>query len=79
LKLALLREAAILSHPPGPYPVLCMNEEHQREPEWLDTVNVPVEGWLDLIRDFSDPTIRGMLPFHCDLLNHEDKGIRTKA
>jgi FtsP/CotA-like multicopper oxidase with cupredoxin domain len=54
------------------------NEERQREPEWLDTVNVPVEGSIDLIMDFSDPIIRGMSLFHCHLLNHEDKGMMAK-
>jgi FtsP/CotA-like multicopper oxidase with cupredoxin domain len=54
------------------------NEERQREPEWLDTVNVPGEGSADLIMDFSDPIIRGMSLFHCHLLNHEDKGMMAK-
>jgi FtsP/CotA-like multicopper oxidase with cupredoxin domain len=54
------------------------NEEHQREPEWLDTVNVPGKGSADLIMDFSDPIIRGMSLFHCHLLNHEDKGMMAK-
>jgi len=54
------------------------NEKRQSEPEWLDTVNVPVEGSVDLIMDFSDPIIRGMSVFHCHLLNHEDKGMMAK-
>jgi FtsP/CotA-like multicopper oxidase with cupredoxin domain len=48
------------------------------EPVWLDTVNVPVGGSVDLIMDFTDPIIRGMSLFHCHLLNHEDKGMMAK-
>jgi FtsP/CotA-like multicopper oxidase with cupredoxin domain len=47
-------------------------------PEWLDTVNVPVGGSVDVITDFTDPVIRGMSVFHCHLLNHEDKGMMAK-
>jgi suppressor of ftsI len=45
---------------------------------WLDTVNVPVGGSVDVIMDFTDPVIRGMSVFHCHLLNHEDKGMMAK-
>jgi FtsP/CotA-like multicopper oxidase with cupredoxin domain len=47
-------------------------------PEWLDTVNVPYGGTVDLVMDFTDPVIRGMSVFHCHLLNHEDKGMMAK-
>ena len=47
-------------------------------PEWLDTVNVPYGGSVDLRMDFSDPVIRGMSVFHCHLLSHEDKGMMAK-
>jgi suppressor of ftsI len=47
-------------------------------PEWLDTVNVPVEGSVDLMMDFTDPIIRGISLFHCHLLSHEDKGMMAK-
>ena len=47
-------------------------------PVWLDTVNVPAGGSVDLIMDFTDPGIRGMSVFHCHLLNHEDKGMMAK-
>ncbi len=47
-------------------------------PEWLDTVNVPVEGSMDLMMDFTDPIIRGVSLFHCHLLSHEDKGMMAK-
>ena len=47
-------------------------------PEWLDTVNVPVGGSVDVILDFTDPVIKGMAVFHCHLLNHEDKGMMAK-
>jgi suppressor of ftsI len=47
-------------------------------PEWLDTVNVPVEGSADLVMDFTDPIIRGVSLFHCHLLSHEDKGMMAK-
>jgi FtsP/CotA-like multicopper oxidase with cupredoxin domain len=47
-------------------------------PEWLDTVNVPVEGNVDLMMDFTDPVIRGVSLFHCHLLSHEDKGMMAK-
>jgi suppressor of ftsI len=55
--------------------------ENQRpiaDPLWLDTVNVPVGGSVDVIMDFTDPVIRGMSLFHCHLLNHEDKGMMAK-
>ena len=47
-------------------------------PEWLDTVNVPTGGTVDLIMDFTDPIIRGVSLFHCHLLSHEDKGMMAK-
>lgn len=47
-------------------------------PVWLDTVNVPVGGTVDVILDFTNPVIRGMAVFHCHLLNHEDKGMMAK-
>ena len=50
-----------------------------REPEWLDTVNVPPMGSVDLVMDFTDPIIRGTSLFHCHLLNHEDKGMMAKV
>jgi FtsP/CotA-like multicopper oxidase with cupredoxin domain len=56
-------------------------EENQRpvkDPVWLDTVNVPVGGSVDVVMDFTDPVIRGMSLFHCHLLNHEDKGMMAK-
>jgi FtsP/CotA-like multicopper oxidase with cupredoxin domain len=46
--------------------------------EWMDTVNVPPEGTVDLVMDFTDPIIRGMSVFHCHLLQHEDKGMMAK-
>jgi suppressor of ftsI len=49
-----------------------------RDPHWLDTVNVPVGGSVDVVMDFTDPVIRGMSVFHCHLLNHEDKGMMAK-
>jgi suppressor of ftsI len=54
------------------------NGELLAHPEWLDTVNVPVKGRIDLIMDFTDPIIRGVSLFHCHLLNHEDKGMMAK-
>jgi suppressor of ftsI len=47
-------------------------------PEWLDTVNVPARGTVDVIMDFTNPLIKGMSLFHCHLLNHEDKGMMAK-
>jgi len=54
------------------------NGTRHSDPLWLDTVNVPVGGSVDLIMDFTDPAIRGMSVFHCHLLNHEDKGMMAK-
>ena len=54
------------------------NGRRLSRPEWLDTVNVPVEGSVDLIMDFTDPIIRGVSLFHCHLLSHEDKGMMAK-
>ncbi len=48
------------------------------DPEWADTINVPVGASVDVIMDFTDPVIRGMSVFHCHLLNHEDKGMMAK-
>ena len=45
---------------------------------WLDTVNVPVGGSVDVVLDLTDPVIKGMAVFHCHLLNHEDKGMMAK-
>ena len=57
---------------------LAENRKRLGQPQWLDTVNVPVGGSVDLVMDFSDPIIRGMSVFHCHLLNHEDKGMMAK-
>jgi FtsP/CotA-like multicopper oxidase with cupredoxin domain len=54
------------------------NERPLANPVWLDTVNVPVGGSVDVVMDFTDPVIRGMSLFHCHLLNHEDKGMMAK-
>jgi suppressor of ftsI len=48
-------------------------------PAWLDTVNVPYRGSVDVILDFTDPVIKGTSVFHCHLLNHEDKGMMAKV
>ena len=49
-----------------------------KDPTWVDTVNVPYGGSVDLVMDFTDPIIRGMSLFHCHLLSHEDKGMMAK-
>jgi suppressor of ftsI len=54
------------------------NDKPIAEPLWLDTVNVPYGGSVDVIMDFSDAVIKGMSVFHCHLLNHEDKGMMAK-
>jgi suppressor of ftsI len=54
------------------------NDKPIASPMWLDTVNVPYGGSVDVIMDFTDPVIRGMSVFHCHLLNHEDKGMMAK-
>ena len=54
------------------------NEVPFADPAWLDTVNVPGGGSVDVILDFTDPVIKGMAVFHCHLLNHEDKGMMAK-
>ncbi len=58
--------------------VYAQNGVRLERPEWLDTVNVPVEGDVDLVMDFTDPIIRGVSVFHCHLLSHEDKGMMAK-
>ncbi len=55
------------------------NDKPIADPLWLDTVNVPYGGSVDVIMDFTDPVIRGMSVFHCHLLNHEDKGMMAKV
>lgn len=47
--------------------------------EWLDTANVPANGSIETIMDFTDPVIRGVSVFHCHLLKHEDKGMMAKV
>jgi FtsP/CotA-like multicopper oxidase with cupredoxin domain len=54
------------------------NDARLEHPEWVDTVNVPYGGSVDVIMDFTNPVIRGMSVFHCHLLNHEDKGMMAK-
>ncbi len=54
------------------------NDRTVRDQEWLDTINVPVGGSVDVIMDFTNPVIRGLSVFHCHLLNHEDKGMMAK-
>src|SRR6266705_2623847 len=54
------------------------NDKPIADPVWLDTVNVPYGGSVDVIMDFTKPVIRGMSVFHCHLLNHEDKGMMAK-
>jgi suppressor of ftsI len=54
------------------------NDQRIADPLWLDTVNVPYGGSVDVIMDFTDPIIKGMSVFHCHLLNHEDKGMMAK-
>jgi len=54
------------------------NDKPIADPLWLDTVNVPTSGSVDVIMDFTNPVIRGMSVFHCHLLNHEDKGMMAK-
>jgi len=58
--------------------IYAQNGKPESQPEWLDTVNVPVGGSIDLVMDFTDPIIRGMSLFHCHLLSHEDKGMMAK-
>lgn len=58
--------------------VYAVNGVPLETPEWLDTVNVPYNGTVDLVMDFTDPIIRGMSLFHCHLLSHEDKGMMAK-
>jgi suppressor of ftsI len=54
------------------------NDKPIADPLWMDTVNVPYGGSVDIIMDFTDPVIKGMSVFHCHLLNHEDKGMMAK-
>jgi suppressor of ftsI len=54
------------------------NDKPIADPLWLDTVNVPYGGTVDVVMDFTDPVIKGMSVFHCHLLNHEDKGMMAK-
>jgi len=58
--------------------VYAENGVRLEHPVWMDTVNVPVGGFVDVVMDFTDPVIKGMSLFHCHLLNHEDKGMMAK-
>jgi suppressor of ftsI len=55
------------------------NDKPIADAVWLDTVNVPYGGTVDVVMDFTDPVIKGMSVFHCHLLNHEDKGMMAKV
>ena len=55
------------------------NDKPITDPVWLDTVNVPYGGTVDVVMDFTNPVIKGMSVFHCHLLNHEDKGMMAKV
>jgi len=55
------------------------NDQPMADPVWLDTVNVPYGGTVDVVMDFTDPVIKGMSVFHCHLLNHADKGMMAKV
>jgi FtsP/CotA-like multicopper oxidase with cupredoxin domain len=59
--------------------VFAENDQPMADPVWLDTVNVPYGGTIDVVMDFTDPVIKGMSVFHCHLLNHEDKGMMAKV
>jgi len=59
--------------------VYASNGHRLQQEEWLDTVNVPPKGSVDIVMDFTDPIIRGTSLFHCHLLNHEDKGMMAKV
>jgi len=58
--------------------IYARNGVRLEHPEWLDTVNVPLKGMVDLMMDFTDPIIRAVSLFHCHLLSHEDKGMMAK-
>ena len=55
------------------------NNKAINDPTWLDTVNVPYGGTVDVVMDFTNPVIKGMSVFHCHLLNNEDKGMMAKV
>lgn len=55
-----------------------LNGQRLIDPIWMDTINVPAQGQIDLVMDFTDPIIKGMSVFHCHLLKHEDKGMMAK-
>ena len=59
--------------------VYSQNGVNLDHPIWMDTVNVPTGGSVDVVMDFTDPIIKGMSLFHCHLLNHEDKGMMAKV
>lgn len=46
---------------------------------WLDTVDVPPRGTVDVILDARNPVIRGLSVFHCHIIKHEDKGMMAKV
>lgn len=54
------------------------NGQMLTDPVWMDTINVPARGQIDLVMDFTDPIIKGISVFHCHLLKHEDKGMMAK-
>jgi FtsP/CotA-like multicopper oxidase with cupredoxin domain len=55
------------------------NDKPVRVPGWRDTVNLPDQGSIDVVLDFTDSIVRGTSLFHCHLLKHEDKGMMAKV
>ena len=56
-----------------------LNGRAIHDPVWLDTMNLPPNGTIDTVMDFTDPVIRGVAVFHCHILSHEDKGMMAKV
>jgi FtsP/CotA-like multicopper oxidase with cupredoxin domain len=55
------------------FQVLDVNGVAPSRREWLDTVNVPVDGKVRLLVDFDSRP--GMWMFHCHILDHADAGM----
>ena len=64
--------------------LLAVNGEPVSPRYWADTALIPpqrhlgnktVPGRVTLLMDFRSPAIRGVFPFHCHMLDHEDGGM----
>ena len=72
-----IRNDSSLDHPfhlhVWPMQVVTRSGEPERDPTWLDVVNVPARSEVSVRIAFEDYT--GRTVYHCHILDHEDRGM----